>query len=227
MISQNVFQYTPMGGWARVNIPADDSCHIKAMYDYISFIASNGKNSVRAQAMRYPCSSKKWTEIIQIFLGKVFKPLIDFINDQIFKEMIVVEEERKSTIGNTYVQNIKNLNGNAYQQTNGIINSYNYNGFESTNTLALIDKLIASLTSLNGVDDEEVECVKDDLESVQEQLQSGQPKKSRLKKALLGIKKFSVDVLNKVAVGVVAGTIASTDWQMLIQQLEDLIQKLL
>lgn len=41
----------------------------------------------------------------------------------------------------------------------------------------LIDKLLASLPEIQGVDSEEIENVKDDLEMIQEQLKSDVPKK--------------------------------------------------
>ena len=50
--------------------------------------------------------------------------------------------------------------------------------------LELIDKLLASLPEIQGVDAEEIENVKDDLEMVQEQLKTDNPKKNRIGKAL-------------------------------------------
>lgn len=61
--------------------------------------------------------------------------------------------------------------------------------------ITLIDKLLASLPEIQGVDSEEIENVKDDLEMIQEQLKSDVPKKNRIGKALAGIKKFAGDFL--------------------------------
>ena len=54
-----------------------------------------------------------------------FKPLIDYINDQLSMEMIVYDEEEKAMGGNTYIQNIETVNGSASQQNSGVINTYN------------------------------------------------------------------------------------------------------
>ena len=48
-----------------------------------------------------------------------FKPLIDYINDQLSMEMIVYDEEEKAMGGNTYIQNIETVNGSASQQNSG------------------------------------------------------------------------------------------------------------
>ena len=56
-----------------------------------------------------------------------FKPLIDYINDQLSMDMIVLDEEGKTVGGNTFIQQIGTVNGSANQQVSGVINSYNTN----------------------------------------------------------------------------------------------------
>ena len=90
--------------------------------------------------------------------------------------------------------------------------------------LELIDKLLASLPEIQGVDAEEIENVKDDLEMVQEQLKTDNPKKNRIGKALVGIKKFVGDFSMKLAVTLAAGAVTGADWGMLLQQLENFIR---
>lgn len=75
-------------GWADYNPPEDEACHIKAQYDYLNFINNENTVNVRSQAMNYCWSDKKINTIIQNFLDMAFKPLIDFINDQLSMEMI-------------------------------------------------------------------------------------------------------------------------------------------
>lgn len=152
-----------------------------------------------------------------------FKPLIDFINDQLSMEMIVYDEEEKTMNGNTYIQNIETVNGSASQQNSGVINTYNTTN-DTSSMLTLIDKLIASLSEIQGVDSEEIENVRDDLEMVQEQLKSDVPKKNRIGKALAGIKKFAGDFSMRLAVTLAAGAVTGTDWSMLLQQLENFIK---
>lgn len=85
-------------------------------------------------------------------------------------------------------------------------------------------KLIETLPKLEGFNEEELDSVKDDLESIQEQLKRDTPKKNRLIKALGGIKKFVAELTQKVGVSLAANAILSTDWLALIAQLEQFIQ---
>lgn len=210
-------------GWAGFNPPEDETCHIKAQYDYLSFINKEDKVNVRGQAMRYCWSSRKINDNIQSFLDMAFKPLIDFINDYLSMEMIVYDEEAKSMSGDTYIQNIETVNGSASQQNSGVINTYNTTN-DISSMITLIDKLLKSLPEIQGVDLEEIENVKDDLEMVQEQLKSNVPKKNRIGKALVGIKKFAGDFSMKLAVTLAAGAVTKTDWSLLLQQLENFIK---
>ena len=210
-------------GWADYNPPEDEACHIKAQYDYLNFINNENTVNVRSQAMNYCWSDKKINIIIQNFLDMAFKPLIDYINDQLSMEMIVYDEEKKAMGGNTYIQNIETVNGSASQQNSGVINTYNTTN-DTSSMLDLIDKLLASLPEIQGVDAEEIENVKDDLEMVQEQLKTDNPKKNRIGKALVGIKKFAGDFSMKLAVTLAAGAVTGADWGMLLQQLENFIR---
>ncbi len=210
-------------GWADYNPPEDEACHIKAQYDYLNFINYENTVNVRNQAMKYYWSDKKINTIIQNFLDMAFKPLIDFINDQLSMEMIVYDEEAKAMGGNTYIQNIETVNGSASQQNSGVINTYNTTN-DTSSMLELIDKLLASLPEIQGVDAEEIENVKDDLEMVQEQLKLDNPKKNRIGKALVGIKKFAGDFSKELAVTLAAGAVTGADWGMLLQQLENFIR---
>ena len=196
---------------------------IKAQYDYLNFINNENTVNVRSQAMNYCWSDKKINTIIQNFLDMAFKPLIDYINDQLSMEMIVYDEEEKAMGGNTYIQNIETVNGSASQQNSGVINTYNTTN-DTGSMLELIDKLLASLPEIQGVDAEEIENVKDDLEMVQEQLKTDNPKKNRIGKALVGIKKFAGDFSMKLAVTLAAGAVTGADWGMLLQQLENFIR---
>ena len=209
--------------WADCTPPVDEACHIKAQYDYLNFINNENTVNVRSQAMNYCWSDKKINTIIQNFLDMAFKPIIDYINDQLSMEMIVYDEEEKAMGGNTYIQNIETVNGSASQQNSGVINTYNTTN-DTGSMLELIDKLLASLPEIQGVDAEEIENVKDDLEMVQEQLKTDNPKKNRIGKALVGIKKFAGDFSMKLAVTLAAGAVTGADWGMLLQQLENFIR---
>ena len=203
------------GSWIGIQVPIDEKKHIKAMYDYANYIANSETESIVYQAQRYPCSSSKWSEIIQNYLNDAIKPLIDFINDSISKEIILMQQEENAV---SMTQNIGTVNGNVVQQQHGNVNITNQTGISSEDLNGLIEKIMASLPEIKDVDTEEVESVKDDLESLQEQIQSPTPKKNRMQKALNGVQKFFNDFGMKVAVTVAAKVVTSQDWTALIQQ---------
>lgn len=203
------------GSWIGIQVPIDEKKHIKAMYDYANYIANSETESIVYQAQRYPCSSSKWSEIIQNYLNDAIKPLIDFINDSISKEIILMQQEENAV---SMTQNIGTVNGNVVQQQHGNVNITNQTGISSEDLNGLIEKIMASLPEIKDVDTEEVDSVKDDLESLQEQIQSPTPKKNRMQKALNGVQKFFGDFGMKVAVTVAAKVVTSQDWTALIQQ---------
>lgn len=203
------------GSWIEIQVPIDENKHIKAMYDYANYIANSENESIEYQARRYPCSSKKWSEMIQNYLNDAIKPLIDFINDSISKEIILVQQEGNVV---SMTQNIETVNGNVVQQQRGKVNITNQTGIPGEDLNGLIEKIISSLSEIKDVDTEEVDSVKDDLESLQEQIQSPTPKKNRMQKALNGVQKFFSDFGMKVAVTVAAKVVTSQDWTALIQQ---------
>ena len=203
------------GSWIGIQVPIDEKKHVKAMYDYANYIANSETESIVYQARRYPCSSSKWSEIIQNYLNDAIKPLIDFINDSISKEIILMQQE-ESVVSMT--QNIETVNGNVVQQQRGNVNITNQTGISGNDLNGLIEKIMASLPEIKDVDAEEVDSVKDDLESLQEQIQSPTPKKNRMQKALNGVQKFFSDFGMKVAVTVAAKAVTSQDWTVLIHQ---------
>lgn len=214
-----------VNGWASFNPPEDESCHIKALYDYLMFIHNDNNVNVERQAMRYCWSNRKINVIIQNFIDMAFKPLIDFINDQLSMEMIVLDEEDKTNGSNTFIQNIETVNGSANQQINGTINTYNT--FENVEgILNTIDKLFMSLSEIKSICSDDKDDVKDDLEVVQEQLKLQSPKKKRLSKALEGIKRFVKEFSMELGVSLATTAINVTDWNFLIQQVEQFIEKL-
>ena len=113
------------------------------------------------------------------------------------------------------------------QQGSGSITLNTKNGVSATDLNSLIEKLISSLPAITDTAAEEIESVKDDLESLQEQIYSSAPKKSRMQKALAGIKKFSSEVLSKASVSIATSAITGADWTTLIQQAEMFIDGLM
>ena len=205
-----------------INIPEDEACHLKAQYDYMIFILSEDKRSVSNEAFKYPHSSNHWSDIIQEFLDDAVKPMIDYINDAISTEMIIIEEEEKKTAP-SIVQNIGNNYGTLNAPGTGSIVSTNNTSIVINDINELLSKIILSIDGITDVSNKDRESVKDDLESIQEQINSPEPKKSRMQKALAGIKKFAGDFSMKLAVTLAAGAVTGADWNLLIQKLEQFI----
>lgn len=207
---------------ARSIYPVDEKQHFKAQFDYLEFLAERTPVNVLGEAMQYYHSSKKFTDIIQSFVCNTFKPMIDYINDAISKEMILIEAETKAPVPAVY-QKIENNYGTANAQGTGTMTTANFSAAPVSDITDLLAKILPSLDSLSDIPRDEIDNVKDDLESVEEQLASSAPKKNRLKKAVRGIKKFFADFSMKVAVSMAAGAVTSADWSMLIQKLEEYI----
>lgn len=207
--------------WNEINPPVDESCHIKAQYDYMTYLCEN-KIDVLGAALGYFHSSDTYENIIREFLDSAFKPLIDYINDAISEQMIVVEEEMRMNAP-AMAQSIGTVNGTVIQQGSGNITATNTTGADASAILNLIEKIIPSLGAISDVSQDAIDNVKDDLESVEEQLKSSSPKKNRLQKALGGIKKFASDFSMKLAVTIAAGAVTGTDWIKLIQSIEQFL----
>jgi len=212
-------------GWREASIPVDETQHFKAQFDYLEYLASRTPVNVRGEAMHYYHSSRKFTDIIQEFISDTFKPMIDYINDGISKEMILMEEEAKASSPAIY-QRIENNYGTANAQGSGNITSVTIPNGPTSDIEALLAKITPSLDFLDGIPQEEIANLKDDFESVQEQISADAPKKYRLQKAAAGIKKFFADFSMKVAVSLAAKSITAADWTLLIQKIEEYISTL-
>ncbi len=222
---QDCFKQSNHSGWYEVNVPVDEACHVKAMYDYLECIINNGSN-ILGIAMNYARSQKQFNEIIQHFLDIAFKPLIDFINDAISKEMILMEEQKPFAL----TQNFGTVYGTINQQGNGTINSETKVTTGNAEQIAIIEELIKKiLPHLNDIPDipkDATDDVKDDIESIKEQISAPEPKKKRLQKAADGIKKFFGDFSTQLAVALAAHAITNADWTALVATVERLISSL-
>ena len=222
---QSCFRKSDHSGWWEVDIPVDEPCHIKAMYDYLGYLISHGPH-VLGNALNYYHSQNKYDDIIQHFLDIAFKPLIDYINDSISKEMIILEDQKHPTL----TQNIGVVNGTVNQQGSGTINSettvFAENAEQIVTIEKQIEKLLPHLADIPDIPEDALDDVRDDLESVKEQIKASEPKKTRLQKALSGIKgffdKFTVQLASSLAVH----AITQTDWTSMISAVETLIANL-
>ena len=170
-------------GISYIDIPLDEENHIKAMYDYLRYIVENDITLDRL-AMDFPCESKKITDYLQNFINIAFKPLIDYIQDELSKIMIMVEEE-KMGIDMSNNQGVIN-----YAKDNSIIKSDNVINHNTLEGIVNVIETIKNTIKNVDIDKDEKDSVLDDIEVVQEQLQSSIEKPARLRKAFNNIKTF-------------------------------------
>jgi len=202
-------------GWNEINPPIDEVSHLKAQYDYISYICSN-KIDVKNIAHGFHHSSSSWNDIVREFLDSAFKALVDFITDSLSKEIMLLEEDRP--MGNI-MQNI-DKNYGTINASGKIINSSNITNVKDIGEISeLIEKLLPTVSS-SGLTAEGKDDLVDDLDTISEQIKSNDPKISRIRKAYENIKGFVVKVSN----GAATTALLLTDWQKLVEKLGELIE---
>ncbi|WP_371375246.1 hypothetical protein [Sporomusa aerivorans] len=197
------------GGWSQINPPTDEATHIKAMYDYLEELCTDGI-SIQGIASNFYHGSTKWNDIIQSFISKAFKPLIDFIIDSLSKEIMLLESEAK---GGSFIQNIEKNYGTA-NMANGYIQSQNTINLNAVSEICELIKTIKPMIETADISQTEKENITDDLEVIEEQVTSPQPKVSRVKKAYENIKAF----LAKIPAGVTTMVNLATNIQQLIEK---------
>lgn len=207
------------GSWMDIVPPCDEGCHIKAQYDYIDDICTNG--SVLGQAVNYYCSSNNCVDIIRHFLCDAFKPLIDFINDAISKEMMLQEEATRSESASMKQVFNAPVYGSV-NQAHGDIQSANTTVVNDIETIAkLIDEILPAIEAAD-LEAEEKESLIDDLETVKEETCKESPKGVRLKKALSGISSF----LKNGATIISSSVILAEKMPILIHSIQQFIENL-
>lgn len=210
------------GGWNSITPPVDESKHIKAQYDYMEHLCES-KGEIKYIARMFPHNNgTSWSTMVNNFLEDAFKMLADFITDSLSIEIMLLEEENKSK--QSMVQNIGTVYGSTIQGIN--VTSTNTTNVNETETLlSLISQAIIYINTVN-ISDLLKENFQDELEIISEQLVSNAPKKSRIIKAIEGVKKFVSDFAMELAVTSTAGVVVTYDWEALIQSIELFIQNI-
>lgn len=203
------------GGWNSLNIPVKNSEHIKAICDYLVDMTKEQKD-IRGIARSFYCGSNDWNDIIREYLGKVFKPLVDFIIDSLSMEMMIMEPEKTEThihqsIGSNYGT------VNAAQRNINSVNNTNLNDAkEITNLIFDVKKMIEAEDINKDIKEEVI----DDLETIEEQVGSKEPKFVRLKKAYRGLKDF----ITYTPAGIVKATILLANLNNLTAKVNSFMQ---
>ena len=211
--------------WREMVIPQKPEDHLKAQYDYMKYICTNDKVNVENEAFHYYYGLKKINDMIQSFAESAFKDLIDYIVDALAEKTILAEAENPHSTG-TYIHNMQGAviaNNTGSIQINQTINP------DAEKLLQMIQAAVPILSD-SGDTSETLESIKDDLDSITEQLQSEHPKKSRVRKALDGIKSFAGDVCSDTASTALSGALMAAaskiDWNAMIQLGSNLLSQL-
>lgn len=201
--------------YCHINVPKEEGKHIKAIYDLIEYIVSNEVN-LRSVAFLYYCSSRKIVDIIQNFLDLSIKPLINYIIDEISKEMILEEENNMPGVNITGVDNSTISVAYSSNQTVTSNISVNYNDISKT-----IEDIKEELKK-SIIESDEKENLEDDLDVIKEQIQKSVEKPTRLKKAYSNIVAFLVNTTGVVT----KATALGLGIQKLVDLLAPIIDKL-
>lgn len=174
-------------GWKYFNIPENEADHIKAIYEYmLELCAKKDLDFISLTYLSYYVINENgYDNKIGIFIKKLFKPLIDFVISKLNERVLYMEKKSNSVVNNIGV------NHGTVNTTNsgGIINSTQINNANE------IDKLVKELKPIindnQDLKSEDRENLIDDLEVVEEQINSEIPKRLRIKKAFTNIINFS------------------------------------
>ena len=211
--------------WREMAIPEKTEDHLKAQYDYMKYICTNDKVNVENEAFHSYYGMKKINDMIQSFAESAFKPMIDYIVDALAEKTILAEAENSHSAG-TYIHNVQGAviaNNTGSVQINQTINP-------DAEKLVQMIQTAGTILSNSGDTSEALESIKDDLDSIVEQLQSEHPKKSRVQKALDRIKSFAGTVCSDTASTMLSGALVAAasqvDWNAMIQLGSNLLSQL-
>ncbi|AZR97986.1 TPA: hypothetical protein U2C59_001540 [Streptococcus suis] len=184
-------------GWSYFSIPIEESKHLKLCYDYLNKIIEDDVDLAGLSCAFLLTSSKKFNDTIREFLKKAFKPLVDYINDQLSQK--IMELTGVNQVMSQITQNIENNYGTASAVGTGTISSINNVSTTDIETLKnLCSNILKDLTGLNMLSEDDKEVIIDDIETIQSQVVSDRPKKIKLKKAWSSIQSF----LPKIPAGI-------------------------
>ena len=204
--------------WLEMSIPPKGEDHLKAQYDYMKYICTTDSVNVQGEAFQYYYGKKKINDMIQSFAISAFKPMIDYIVDALAEKTILAEAENPHSAG-TYIHNVQGAviaNNTGSVQINQTINP-------DVEKLLQMIQTAGTILSNSGDTSETLESIKDDLDSIAEQLQSEHPKKSR-------VRSFAGNVCSDTASAALSGALVAAasqvDWNAMIQLGSNLLSQL-
>ncbi|MCL2426487.1 MAG: hypothetical protein FWD05_09140 [Oscillospiraceae bacterium] len=206
----------------QINVPINETDHIKALYGFLEKLAVCQENMHLAGiAMTYGYHKDNFNEIIRCFLEDIFKPLIDFIVDSLSKQMMALEQNQSPV---QVTQNIKHNHGTA-NVGESITSTNLVQQNDLREVIEQISELKAEIIS-SGLGNDEKESALDDLEVIREQLASDAPQKVRLKKAISGFITFVTAVGSGITVRALTSPTFITRANELIERLKTLLDSI-
>jgi len=193
---KDCFDTSTSSGWKEINAPDNETDHLKAAYDYMSYIVDNDV-ALESIAHNYYCSSNNRTEIIRNFVEKAFLPLINFIIDTLSTEIMLTDAQHTQPAINQHIQN----NYGTANATNGNVTSTNITYGQNINDICKLISEVKSLLNDESIDEDVKEELKDDLEIIDEQIKTKKPNKTRIKKAFANIKSFLTNAKDTMKLG--------------------------
>lgn len=176
-------------------IPVDTGEHLKAIMDYLYDLTQEPMELHGIAADMY-CGSNNLTDKVRHFIDKLIKPLINFVVDSISLDMIKIKEDEKG--GLSVNQYINQNYGTANMAKGNITSSNTVNINEKKQVNDIAEELLKLLKESN-IEKELKEEYQDDIETIVENINSGDPKIVKLKKASRNILKFIKSIPSTIA----------------------------
>ena len=128
------------------------------------------------------------------------KGLVDYINDEL--SQIIIELTGLSQNMPQITQNIENNYGTTSAVGNGSISSVNTISMDNDSIEKLCSDVLSELIKSNFLSNDDKEVVIDDVETIQSEMSSSNPKKIKIKKAWISIQA----ILHKIPTGITVAT---------------------
>lgn len=191
---------------------------VRNVYAILTNIADN-KRLVHYGVGKGYTSSNQFQDRIRGFNDRVVMVLIRHVENYLVQLGIDMGLDDK------VVYNVNVVNGNgqvsiamdgSFVEAKNIVNV----NTAANDVLNMLESIKALVTATPEITPEEKEQVADDLDIITEQIQSNEPKRSRVTAAVSRLKQFAGDLTQKVMVSVLASELVNFDWSNLWEKIE-------
>ena len=176
------------GYFFELRIPEDKKTHIATMYDTLRWLCEEDISILHLSIRITPgAKSSSYKDKIQYFIKSVFMPLFRYIDSEIEKGRISVEEK---TNGSTIVNQTVSGTGNTvvFSGRDSVINIGKLKE-EKEDLKALIQEAMKELDK-SDIDELEKEEISDDLQTLLSEVESEEPRAVKFRKVKRNIDSF-------------------------------------